>query len=155
MRERTWSLMTLRTKLAYVPGIALLLCGGAYLVLALIGPATQRARGFLVAVSPFILLLPAMPMLGLGGSLRASVGGGRLVVVRRRAYVDGAPIEVPIGSGIALELREYRGRNMQGIGRLVATGAHGETVLVGQASVIALRQVVADLQVMLDQARTA
>lgn len=152
-REQTWSLMTLRQKLWYVPGIALLLCGVTYIVLALIGPATEKARGFLLAVSPLVLLLPAIPMLAMGGSLRATVRGGQLVVVRRRAFVDGTPIVVPIGSGITLDLREYRSRNMQGIAHLVATGAHGETVLVGQAPTVALQRVVADLRPLLDAAR--
>lgn len=142
---RTWPLLTLRQRLGYVPGIALLLCGGAWLGLAPFAPATDGARSFVLAISPVLLVLPAIPMLVLGGSLWVRVEHGRLEVVRRRLFATSPPIVVHYTPGsLSLDLRPFTGR-LRGFARLVACQPSGDTELVVQASLPALRRIVDEL----------
>lgn len=97
-----------------------------------------------------MLILPAIPMLGLGGTLHAKVEGGRLEVVRVRAGVRGSPVVVPLGGGpVTLRVHAFGGR-MHGVGRLTVTQDGHDRVLVEQASVTVLGRVANELGAMLD-----
>lgn len=153
---RAWPMMTLGQRLLYVPGIAVLLCGGTYAVLACVawfGGDTAKlagARMFVLAISPLVLIIPAIPMLALGGVIHARVEGARLEVVRSRAWVRGAAIVVQLGgSPVALRVHEFGGRKMRGIGRLVATQDGRDTVLVAQAPLPMLGRMAEELGAML------
>jgi hypothetical protein len=155
--SRSWPMLTLRQRLLYVPGIALILCGTTYVVLVVAqhfgGDAAElaRARMFVLAISPMMLILPAIPMLAFGGTMHAIVEAGRLQVVRSRAGVRGAPIVMTLGTGVvSLRIHAFVGRRMRGYGRLVATQDGRDTVLVHQASLPALGRVADGLAAMLD-----
>lgn len=154
--ERSWPLLTLREALLYVPGVAVLLCGGTLAALAvaqLFGADPTEiapARGFVLAVTPLMLIVPAIPMLAFGGRLHARVDPGRLEVVRSRARVMGTPIVLARSQGpITLRIDAFRGR-MRSFGSLTAIQGDDERVLVTQGSLIALRRIAAELEAMLD-----
>jgi len=153
--SRAWPMLTLRQRLLYVPGIAVMLCGTTYVALVVAqhfgGDASKLvgARIFVLAISPVMLIIPAIPMLALGGTMHARVEAGRLEVVRSRAGVRGTPVVMVLGSGVvSLRVHAFVGR-MRGFGRLVATQDGRDTVLVEQASLAALGRVADELAAML------
>jgi hypothetical protein len=154
--SRSWPMMSLAQRLSYVPGVAVLLCGGTYLVLACVayfGGDTAKlagARTFVLAISPLVLALPAIPMLALGGVVHATIEGGRLTVVRSRAWVRGEAVVMEIVGSGAVSLRAHAfGGRMRGVGRLVATQDGRDTVLVAQAPLPGLERVADELGAML------
>lgn len=153
--SRSWPMLTFRQRLLYVPGIAVILCGSTYVALVVAqyfgGDATKLAgaRMFVLAISPVMLIIPAIPMLALGGTMHARVEAGQLQIVRSRAGVRGSPVVMMLGSGaVSLRIHAFVGR-MRGFGRLVATQDGRDTVLVEQASLPALGRLADELATML------
>lgn len=148
-------MLTSTQRLLYVPGIALILCGGTWLILELVAtfsgasPKIADAQRFLLWVSPLMLALPAIPMLMLGGTMEVRIEASRLEIVRVRAVWRAPAVIVDLKRGTpSLHVEQFRGR-LRGFGRLIATQGETQTVLVDQASLIALRRASDELETVL------
>jgi hypothetical protein len=141
--DRTLQLMSWRQRLMFVPGIAILLGGAMYFALELFHPTPDEPQRVLMPITiPLMLLVPLVPMLALGGSLRVRTTSDALEVVR---WPSGARVRVPLDGGpVRFEVHALRGRT-RGLARLSCTTSAGSFVLIQQGQQERVQQIADEL----------
>ena len=141
--DRTYQLMSWKQRLMFVPGIAIILGVSMYVALELFHPTPEEPQRVLLPITiPLMLLIPLVPMLALGGSIRVRTTDGALEVVR---WPSGARVRVPLDAGpVRFEVHALGGRT-RGLARLSCTTSAGSFVLVQQGQQARLQQIADEL----------
>jgi hypothetical protein len=141
--DRTLQLMSWKQRLMFVPGIAIILGGSMYFALELFHPTPDEPQRVLMPIMiPLMLLVPLVPMLALGGSIRVRTTHDALEVVR---WPSGARVRVPLPGGpVRFEVHALGGRT-RGLSRLSCTTTAGSYVLIQQGQHARVQQIADEL----------